>query len=96
MMKLFSKKYKVDYCGQKFVYKNAKDEYRAKEKVTLYYWMVATDTNYNFSLDGAELTVGYDTSKGYILSFIMPDHDVTLRCISRNTMLREVPDFEQD
>ena len=56
-MSLFGKKYKVDYCGQKFAYKNAKDEYRAGEKVTVYYSMVATDTDYYFSLEGAELTI---------------------------------------
>ena len=47
-MSLFGKKYKVDYCGEKFAYKNAKDEYRAGEKVTVYYWMIATDTDYSF------------------------------------------------
>ena len=34
-----AKKYKVDYCGQKMAYPNAKDEYRAGEKVTLYFGM---------------------------------------------------------
>ena len=34
-MKMFGRKYKVDYCGKKFEYRNAKDEYRAGEKVTL-------------------------------------------------------------
>ncbi len=90
-MRLFGKKYKVDYCGQKFTYKNAKDEYCAGEKVTLYYYMIATDTDYSFSLEGAQLSRSYDQSKGFILSFTMPDHDVTLRCASKNTMLREVP-----
>lgn len=94
-MSIFSKKYKVDYCGQKFEYKNAKDEYRAGERVTLYYWMIATDTDYSFSLDGAQLSRDYDTKKGFILSFIMPDHDVKLRCYSRNTMLRELPEVER-
>ncbi|MEE1263333.1 hypothetical protein [Ruminococcus sp.] len=95
-MSLFGKKYKVDYCGQKFAYKNAKDEYRAGEKVTVYYSMVATDTDYYFSLEGAELTIDYETEKGYILSFVMPDRDVVLRCLSRNSMLRETPDYELD
>ena len=90
-MNIFSKKYKVDYCGKKFEYRNAKDEYRAGEKVTLYYWMIATDTDYSFSLDGAELSRDYDTKKGFILSFVMPDHDVVLHCFSRNSMLREMP-----
>ena len=90
-MSRFAKKYKLDYCGEKYAYKKAKDEYRAGEKVTLYYWMIATDTDYSFSLDGAELSRYYDTKKGFILSFIMPDHDVVLHCFSRNSMLREMP-----
>ena len=51
-MSVFRKKYKVDYCGKQFEYKNARDEYRAGENVTLYYSMIATDTDYFFSLDG--------------------------------------------
>lgn len=90
-MSLFGKKYKVDYCGRKSDYKNAKDKYRAGEKVTLYYWMIATDTDYSFRLDGAQLLRDYDTKKGFILSFIMPDHDVVLHCSARNSMLREMP-----
>lgn len=93
-MSIFSKKYKVDYCGQKSEYKNARDEYRAGEKVELYYPLIATDTDYSFSLDGAELTRDYDTQKGFILRFTMPEHDVKLHCFSRNTMLREIPEKE--
>lgn len=89
MMSLFGKKFKIDYCGEKYAYKNAKDEYRVGEKVTLYYWMIATDTDYTFWLDGAELSRDYDTKKGFILSFIMPDLDVVLHCSLRNSMLRE-------
>ncbi len=88
-MSIFAKKYKVDYCGEKFAYKNAKDEYRAGEKVTHYYWRIATDTDYSFWLDGAELSRDYDAKKGFILSFTMPEHDVTIHCSSRNTMLCE-------
>ena len=95
-MGLFGNKYKVDYCGEKYAYKNAKDEYRAGEKVTLYFWMIATDTDYSFWLDGAELMRDYDMKKGFVLSFIMPDHDVVLHCSSRNSMLREVPKEEYD
>ena len=51
-MSVFREKYKVNYCGKKFEYKNARDEYRAGENVTLYYSMIATDTDYFFSLDG--------------------------------------------
>ena len=38
-MSIFRKKYKVDYCGKKFEYKNARDEYRPGENVTLYFSM---------------------------------------------------------
>ncbi len=92
---MFKKKYKVDYCGEKYSYKNAKDEYRAGERVTVYYWMIATDTDYYFSLEGAELTRDYDAKKGFALSFIMPDHNVVLRCTSRNSMLREEPPLSE-
>ncbi len=90
-MSIFGKKHKVDYCGNKLDYKNAKDEYRAGQRVTLYYWMIATDTDYTFWLDGAELSRDYDVKKGFVLSFIMPDHDVALHCSSSNSMLRETP-----
>ena len=86
-----AKKYKVDYCGQKMAYPNAKDEYRAGENVTLYFDMIATDMNYSFTLDGAELMRDYDPKKSFVLRFTMPGHDVKLHCFSRNTMLREIP-----
>jgi len=93
-MGLFAKKYKIDYCGQKMAYPNAKDEYRAREKVTLYFDMIATDTNYSFTLDGAELMRDYDPKKGFVLRFTMPHHDVKLHCLSRNSMLIEMPEEE--
>ena len=93
-MGLSAKKYKVDYCGQKFAYQNAKDEYRAGEKVTLYFDMIATDTNYSFTLDGEQLMRDYDPRKGFILRFTMPDHNVKLQCFSRNTMLIDMPETE--
>ena len=78
--------YRVDYDGCKDFYNNAKDEYRAGEKVKVYFYMVATDTDYHFELEGAELETGFDWQKGYILSFTMPDHDVKLTVTSRNSM----------
>ena len=85
----FVKNIRSIITGQKFSFKNAKDKYRAGEKVTLYYWLIATDTDYSFSVDGAELSLGYDDNMGYVLSFIMPDHDVSVHCFSRNSMLRD-------
>ena len=70
---------------------SARSEYYAGEQVVLYFYMVATDTNYTFLLDGEKIYPDYQTGKGYIIHFIMPEHDVKLQCISRNSMIREVP-----
>ncbi|MDO4748988.1 MAG: hypothetical protein Q4A12_07435 [Eubacteriales bacterium] len=78
--------YNVDYSGQKVCYQNAQDSYEANEKVTLYFPMIATDTDYTFTLDGESLNYDYDDSKGFIIEFIMPEHDVTLECITTNSM----------
>ncbi len=88
-MACFFKRYKVDYCGEKYSYKGAKDSYRAGKTVVLRYWMVATDTDYRFFVDGAPADVGWSDKGGYIIRFKMPAHDVTVRCESRNTMLPE-------
>ena len=81
-----AKVYQVDYCGQKQFYKNAKDSYRAGAEVTVYYYMIATDTDYHFYLDGEPINFNYDEKMGFEISFVMPDHDVTLECRSRNSM----------
>ena len=86
------KKYNVDYCGSKSDYENAKDAYRAGEKVKLYYSMIATDTDYSFYLDGEPLNYDYDDKKGFIITFTMPEHDVKLECRSVNSMLYQPDD----
>ena len=63
--------------------------------MTLYFDMIATDTNYSFTLDGAELMRDYDREHGFILRFTMPDHDVKLHCFSRNLMVIEKPQTER-
>ena len=65
------------------------DSYRAGEEVVLYFFMIATDTNYTFLLDGEPINPDYSHDKGYIIRFIMPDHDVRLECVQRNLMVRE-------
>ena len=82
-----SAKYRVDYDGHKNWYTGAKDSYRAGTKVTLYYEIIATDTDYSFLLDGENLNFGWDENKGFILTFTMPDHDVKLECRTRNSMV---------
>lgn len=79
-------KYNVDYCGQKQFYHNAKDAYRPGTRVTVYYYMIGTDTDYSFFVDGERINYTYKDDKGFEISFIMPDHNVTLRCESRNSM----------
>ncbi len=85
----FAPKYRVDYDGKKDSFRGAKDAYRAGTKVTLYYGLIATDTDYTFTLDGAELFQDYSERKGFILRFTMPDHDVKLTVSSKNTMVVE-------
>ena len=86
------KKYSIDFCGQEYAWKNAKKSYLRGETVTLYYYMVATDTDYSFTLDDQYVSTDYETDKGFIISFIMPEHDVILRVYERNTMLRVPPE----
>ena len=80
-------KYKVDYCGSKGCYSNAKDSYKAGSRVTLYFELIATDTDYSFTLDGGPVDWSFDNEKGFVIQFIMPEHDVKLECHSRNSML---------
>lgn len=84
------KKYPVDYSGAKDAFKHAKDSYRAGTKVTLYFYLVATDTDYRFWLDGDEpLSVTYDEKKGFVLSFIMPERPVKIDYSAVNSMYAE-------
>ena len=69
------------------VFENAKEKYAAGEQVTLYYPFIATDTDYSFYVDGELFNADYESEKGYIISFAMPDHDVTVLCQWRNSMI---------
>ena len=80
-------RYQVDYGGQKDCYTNAKDSYRAGTKVTLYFDLIATDTDYSFLLNGESIKFTYDDKKGFVIQFTMPDHDVKLECNSVNSMV---------
>ena len=81
------KEYKLDFKGREFGFQNAKPSYKAGEQVVLYFDMIATDTNYTFYVDGEVFNPDYDSSKGYIISFTMPEHDVAVEVESRNTMV---------
>lgn len=77
--------YQVDYGGKQMFYQGAEDAYPAGAEVTLYFDLIATDTDYTFLLDGETLNVGYE-DEAYKITFTMPEHDVKLECIMRNTM----------
>lgn len=90
--------YTIDFSGQDYAYlnepydrkkepKRVRTEYHAGEQVVLYYPMIATDTDYTFILDGMQIRPDFERSTGFIIRFTMPDHDVTIKCIERNTML---------
>ena len=84
-------KYRVDYNGEKEHYSGAKDYYRAGQKVTVYFNFVGTDTDYTFYLNGEEINANYDYIKGFKISFIMPNEDVTLSYDEVRSMIRGEP-----
>lgn len=91
-----TKKYAVHYNGcSKDSFLNAKDSYREGEQVTLYYHMFATDTDYSFSVSGAEYTTGYGDN-GYEIRFTMPAGEVTVNVRSRNSMLCMPPEETEE
>ncbi|MBQ2727248.1 MAG: hypothetical protein IJF78_16215 [Clostridia bacterium] len=91
-----AKTYEVDYCGEQQMYDGAKDSYAPGKEVTLRYTLIASDTSYAFYLDGEELDVEFDSNKGYFIRFTMPDHDVRLECVTKNTMADQIPTLEAE
>ncbi len=67
--------------------------YAPGEEVTVRYDIIATDTDYRFFSDDVEFKQEYDG--GYVFTFVMPEHDVTLNMESRNSM-EYVPENEND
>jgi len=80
------KTYTVDYCGEKQMYDGAQDSFAPGTTVTLRYTLISSDTDYAFYLDGEKLSVDFDSNKGYFIRFTMPDHNVRLECVTKNTM----------
>lgn len=70
---------------------SAKTQYAAGDEVTVCFGIIATDTDYTFVIDPEDVkfTQGYDSTRGYVITFVMPAHDVTLSVISRNTMVNQ-------
>ena len=86
-MSLFTKKYDLHFDSSGF--ESEKTRYAAGEEVTVRYDIIATDTDYHFYSDDVEFTQDYDG--GYVFTFTMPDHDVTLNVESHNSM-EYIPD----
>lgn len=81
-----AQRYRVDYGDAKAALKGAEDSYRAGAKVRFSYDLIATDTDYSFYLDDERIEPDYSESKGYVISFIMPEHDVSFRIEQKNSM----------
>lgn len=79
------KMYKLNFDGYGF--ESKKTSYEEGETVTVYYDLIATDTDYTFTCDSdVKMERDYDGQHGYVFVFTMPDHDVTLHVESRNSM----------
>lgn len=79
-------KYKLILDGS---FESRKTEYAEGETVTVYFSMIATDTDYHFWLDdeSVDMKQNYDERHGYVFTFSMPAHDVTLHEESHNSMV---------
>ena len=75
-------KYKLTFNDN--IFESERTEYAAGEHVTVRYDIIATDTDYRFYSDDVEFTQNYDG--GYVFTFVMPEHDVTLNVESHNSM----------
>lgn len=89
MFGLIKKKYKVNYHGQEQWFRGAKCSFAAGTQVTLVYFMIATDTDYSFYVDGKPAKTEWKNN-AYVILFTMPDHDIEVYCEERNSMENEV------
>lgn len=78
-------KYAIDYCGAKSSYQGAKSSYKSGVEVKLYYNNFMPDMEYSFYLDGEYIPLEFDT-KGAVIRFVMPKHNVKLECRTRKSM----------
>lgn len=86
-LKMNGKKcYKVDYHGQKNLFDGAKENYLEETEVEIAYSCIATDTDYSFYADGKEVCAEWNDKRGYIIRFTMPDHDIEVFCVEKNSM----------
>ena len=76
-----------DFCFASENEQPAPKQAREGEKVRIYFPMVATDTDYRFYIDGVQTSPDYSHETGYIIEFVMPDHDVVISHTARNSMM---------
>ena len=76
-------KYKLNFDGS---FESEKTEYAEGEKVTVRYDIIATDTDYHFWIDD-DVDMKQDYDGGYVFTFTMPAHDVTIHEESYNSMV---------
>lgn len=83
-------KYNLELDGYGLTAK--KSTYAEGSLVKVIFDLIATDTNYSFYLDCDDTELDVDYKNGaYVITFIMPAHDVTLSLSSRNTMVYMPP-----
>ena len=80
---LLAPRYKV-ICSPLF--EGVRRSYPAGAQVCIWFSLIATDTDYRFTMDGEPAPLRYDEKKGFIIEFTMPDHDVTIDFDSNNSM----------
>ncbi len=89
-----TQKYKLNFNSDGF--KASRPAYAAGERVTVYYNLIGTDTDYKFDVEGVEWTQDYNPAKGYILRFVMPARDVNVSVNSTNTMYMDFLNMHND
>ena len=89
--------FRVDFNGDNFMFIDLRTGeppvglYAPGDTVLLKFQFYATDTNYNFYLDGVEINESYFNEKyGYCFHFIMPFRDVQFTWTSYNSMIKDI------
>ena len=92
----YEKTYRLDYSGDRGLFGNARESYRPGQKVMLSFSDHEADpaTEYSFYLDGDPVDSKHYDGKGYIVTFIMPEHDAVLQCIRENKSAEAEEDSE--
>ena len=66
---------------------NVKSSYKTGETVDINYDLIATDVDYSFTVDGEAFSPDYDSERGYVFRFTMPDHDVEITWSMESSMM---------